>query len=769
MASYGSLVAAFSGALAEHLAHGDPTILSNGFKNFLFMTWLLPYLVGAADMMNVRKWVVRRCRFISSHGSNGCKLTGKKKGNRRANITPVDGGGGSSEGDGSSLKQQQLTDPGVDDQGGGKAKKRGLSHRINSDYTSEHKRGLFILKTFQSLLPVVRKVVQEAAAHAQTVSVKQEKHEQKMDARKNMKTKEKTKKQTAKSTLGVTTADTTTTLTGAAHTSGGGASSVRASGGGKWSDGKGKEWFVGASTRVVKGTSRRGRDDDDDDNVDHTLLHVSSRNLLAAAETKTSTQNPLTNAPASSRRRKPMWDKKRDAAATLAAVEDLDTQLCSMIDAFSNGNDDSMSERQGGERWSSLTGNYLPLVWSHFIDAEAAARKLSEIAFPFTDVCYRKMSTAEKGVPGFLRKSFTKRHVLWSKPVTEGLRRVQEETRRAKVAAARAKGGKKGKEGNEAKEGTEGKEARGSLGRTVRAVRAVEHAHPNMKDIRCWREVIMAMLKPHTDFGWHGNNEEMSDAAKNQLKRSLSFARPKDGGGGGGGEGEGKDASLRGDDLIIEGEDLEENKETVLQICDGGGGDRGGNGRGEETKVDGGATEVRGTPAKHVTRHSAGWMLAANGNTASHNDPGGMIGVIQSAAATGDPVTMHFEREEVNDYDDDEAAAFAVGCPFRGGGAPVDMATGEFVEVWVPEEVLPQEELPQEEVSLSRIVGDNNGGRIGGIDGIDEKTVTAATTGNHHHHHQHPHHQHHQHGDDDESSELGDSDDTSMSSMSSTH
>jgi hypothetical protein len=427
VASYGSLVAAFSGALAEHMAHGDPTILSSGFKNFLFMTWLLPYLVGVADMMNMRKWVVRRCRFISSHGSNGCKLKGKKKGNRGANITPVgtpvDGGGGSLGGDGSSLKQQQLrlgTYPGADDQGEGKAKKRGLSHRINSDYTSEHKRGLFILKTFQSLLPVVRKVVQEAAAHAQTVRVKQDKHDQHMNAQKTKKTTKKTKKKTTNKTTGgvtpgVTNPDTTTSPTVATHTSGGEArSSVRASGGGTWSDAKGKDWFVGASTRIVKGASRRGRDDDDDDddNVDHTLLHVSSRNLLAAAETKTSTQNPLANAPASSptsspassRRRKPMWDKKRDAAATLVAVEDLDTQLCKMIDAFSNGNDDSTSERQGGERWSSLTGNYLPLVWSHFIDAEAAARTLSEIAFPFTDVCYRKMSTAEKGVPGFLRK-----------------------------------------------------------------------------------------------------------------------------------------------------------------------------------------------------------------------------------------------------------------------------------------------------------------------------------------------------------------------------
>jgi hypothetical protein len=62
------------------------------------------------------------------------------------------------------------------------------------------------------------------------------------------------------------------------------------------------------------------------------------------------------------------------------------------------------------------------------------------------------------------------------------------------------------------------------------------------------REVVVAMLKPHTDFGWHGH-DDMSNAEKTMLIRTHSFASRSVNGGDGG---------------ITDGE----TKTTVLQIHD---------------------------------------------------------------------------------------------------------------------------------------------------------------------------------------------------------
>ena len=35
-----------------------------------------------------------------------------------------------------------------------------------------------------------------------------------------------------------------------------------------------------------------------------------------------------------------------------------------------------------------------------------------------------------------------------------------------------------------------------------------------MNDIRMWREVIVAMLKPNTDFGWHTGGHDDGDFAR---------------------------------------------------------------------------------------------------------------------------------------------------------------------------------------------------------------------------------------------------------------
>ena len=43
-----------------------------------------------------------------------------------------------------------------------------------------------------------------------------------------------------------------------------------------------------------------------------------------------------------------------------------------------------------------------------------------------------------------------------------------------------------------------------------------------MKDIGTWREVLTAMLKPRTDFGWYGASDDMSDAARALLIKRES-------------------------------------------------------------------------------------------------------------------------------------------------------------------------------------------------------------------------------------------------------
>jgi hypothetical protein len=202
----------------------------------------------------------------------------------------------------------------------------------------------------------------------------------------------------------------------------------------------------------------------------------------AAGKTPTSTSSPPTSA---------AWDSRK-SAATMVAAKVLDAGLCTMIDAFSNG---------GGEASSSLTGNYRPLYWQHFVDVEEAASKLSQIAFPFTEVCRRKHLSSEKGKPGFERLAFVNRHVLWTAPITRQLQQVQEGSRRVKAME------------------------REHVGEDGDATHDTGH-HPNVKDIRVWREVVVALLKPHADFGWHGhrNDNGISSEEKTLRESSLSVS-----------------------------------------------------------------------------------------------------------------------------------------------------------------------------------------------------------------------------------------------------
>ena len=84
--------------------------------------------------------------------------------------------------------------------------------------------------------------------------------------------------------------------------------------------------------------------------------------------------------------------------------------------------------------------------------------------------------------------------------------------------------------------------------------------HPNINDIRRWREVIVAMLKPHTDFGWHHHGSNDGDAAKT-MRRSLSSKGFEARAGGVGGSDDNGDES----DIVDDAE-----SKTVLQIHDAG-------------------------------------------------------------------------------------------------------------------------------------------------------------------------------------------------------
>ena len=238
------------------------------------------------------------------------------------------------------------------------------------------------------------------------------------------------------------------------------------------------------------------------------------------------------------------WNEEKDGAATLAVAKEFNALLSSMVHAFSNGsrgvNGSSVSGVHGANedrgdpaRASSLTGNYQPLLWSQFIGVETAARRLSKIAFPFTDVCHRLTERVEKGKPGFMRKSFAERHLLWEKPVMVQLKRVQEE--RKKVANAKI-----------------------DTAANVNETHCRDVTHPNINDIRCWREVIVAMLKPQTDFGWHNHGGDAAETMQKSLSSNGFEARAGEKGGRGGDNGDESD-------IVDDAE-----SKTLLQIHDAG-------------------------------------------------------------------------------------------------------------------------------------------------------------------------------------------------------
>jgi hypothetical protein len=376
VASYGSLLAAFGGALTEKLEHEeyDGYVVNQGFKDLLFVTWLLPYIVLVAELTDAPHFIRRAAKCCCHHHQRESK--------------PAANG-------------------------------RHL-HDIKKAFKSEHKRGLYVLSTFQSLLPIVREVVHAAGVNAKQVNA------------------------------------------------------------------------VAAGSKAKKAWR------------------------LSKLKNMTS---------------KPAWDERKDFTATVALAKALDEHLCSMIDAFSNGGRDADSDWD--DTTSSLTGNYRPLYWHHFVEAEMAASRLSQLAFPFTDICRDKAENQGSGVQaGFVRKSFDKRHLLWGNPITYQLQRVQEETQSRVDATKEAKKEAETNDGDNFSMTTEKKTGRRA---TVKAtvvkkpplanVYDHERSHPTMKDMCTWREVIVAMLKPTTDFGLHrvpAGEFDMSDTAKSLMIQTRS-------------------------------------------------------------------------------------------------------------------------------------------------------------------------------------------------------------------------------------------------------
>ena len=506
VASYGSLLAAYTEALIRSRMFAAYT---EGFKNLLFVTWLLPYIVFFADAVNAPQLCMRAAKHCFRRGT-ACKLpgTGDRDATPRRQDSIVD-------------RKENLAE-------------NNLRH-IKVAFKSEHKRGLYILSTFQSMLSMVREVVHKAGLYAQHVRAKQEKHKytNKTTTKKyntNNVTPE-TRNQAPEAVWDVRT-DGTATLAAASELDSQLCAMVEAfaNGGSGGDNGDTEEYELDGKDAGAAASAFALFDRDGNGKLDLGEFVLAVRSL--------------------------------DMSASSGAVKEMFRAADMDGDGAIDGQEFLWVLRhRAGRRASNLTGNYRPLYWHHFTDAEKAAKRLSQLAFPFTDFCVRKAESQGKGKPGVVRKSFDQRRMLWGKSVTEQLRRVQEEARRI--------------------DGTE------------------DTHHPNMKDIRTWREVLVAMLKPDTDFGWHGNPDDLSDAARTLLIRSQSH---------------GEMHAARGD---------EEETKMEVQIRDASGSHGSGGGSIEMTRIDNpmlttpkSSPRRLATPAGTWHKNAAGGGGTARGGTA---------------------------------------------------------------------------------------------------------------------------------------------------------
>ena len=156
VASYGSLLAAFTGALTgklEHDGYGGYAVDDENFKNLLFAAWMMPYIVAFVDIVNLPHYfmnTVERCRRQACVSCMGCCTSRKKS--QMQDVRKA------------THRHQEIV-----------AAKR-ESIRVENDlisidaaFASEHKRGRYILSTFRSLLLIVREIVHAADMHSKHV------------------------------------------------------------------------------------------------------------------------------------------------------------------------------------------------------------------------------------------------------------------------------------------------------------------------------------------------------------------------------------------------------------------------------------------------------------------------------------------------------------------------------------------------------------------------------------------------------------------------
>ena len=152
--SYGSLLAAFVGTMTDKFAYDGHYVVTESFTNLLFVTWLLPYVVAFADMMNVYHYAMR----AASHcRRRGCVCAGLGADGRKAKLHQ----------EGGKVKRKVSNKE-------SKREEEAINH-VHTRFTSEHKRGLYILSTFQSLIPIVREVAHAAGVHSRRVQKKEDK------------------------------------------------------------------------------------------------------------------------------------------------------------------------------------------------------------------------------------------------------------------------------------------------------------------------------------------------------------------------------------------------------------------------------------------------------------------------------------------------------------------------------------------------------------------------------------------------------------------
>ena len=155
VASYGSLLAAFTGALTgklEHDGYGEYAVDEN-FKNLLFAAWLMPYIVAFVDMVNLPHYLMQaviRCRRQAYAGCLSCFADRKKT--QTQDVRKA------------THRHQEIVAAKMESI----RVENGLIS-IDAAFASQHTRGRYILSTFRSLLLIVRDIVDAADLYSKHV------------------------------------------------------------------------------------------------------------------------------------------------------------------------------------------------------------------------------------------------------------------------------------------------------------------------------------------------------------------------------------------------------------------------------------------------------------------------------------------------------------------------------------------------------------------------------------------------------------------------